>query len=118
MCAHIIYGLPEENEEMMLHTLDCVIEWGIDSIKIHPMYVVNGTRLVKLYKNGEYKPISLEMFGDLIVESLRRLPPEVVVQRISAGAHDETLLAPQWCFDKNIQMRYIRDRLKAIGIEY
>lgn len=118
VCAHIIYGLPEENEEMMLHTLDCVIEWGIDSIKIHPMYVVNGTRLAKLYKNGEYKPISLETFGDLIVESLRRLPPEVVVQRISAGAHDETLLAPQWCFDKNIQMRYIRDRLKAIGIEY
>ena len=118
VCAHLIYGLPGETPDMMLHSLDSVLEWGIDSIKIHPLYVVSGTRLAQLYKNGEYEPISIETFSDLIVKSLQRIPPNIVVQRISAGAHDDTLLAPMWCFDKNIQMRYIRDRLRAVGIEY
>lgn len=118
LCAHIIYGLPNESEEMMLHTLDSVIAWGIDGIKIHPMYVVNGTKLAQMYKSGAYTPIKLESFANLIVESIRRLPPNVVVQRISAGAHDESLLAPKWCFDKNIQMRYIRDKLRESGLEY
>ncbi|BDB67057.1 TIGR01212 family radical SAM protein [Helicobacter cinaedi] len=118
VCAHLIYGLPEETPEMMLHSLDCVLEWGINGIKIHPLYVVNGTRLAKLYKEGKYEPITMECFSDLIVESLQRIPADVVVQRISAGAHDDTLLAPKWCFDKNIQMRYLRDKLKAVGIEY
>lgn len=118
VCAHLIYGLPEETPEMMLHSLDCVLEWGINGIKIHPLYVVNGTRLAKLYKEGRYEPITMECFSNLIVESLQRIPADVVVQRISAGAHDDALLAPKWCFDKNIQMRYLRDKLKAVGIEY
>lgn len=118
VCAHLIYGLPEETPEMMMHSLDSVLEWGIDGIKIHPLYVVSGTRLAKLYKDGQYKPISIGTFSDLIIRSLQKIPPNVVVQRISAGAHDDTLLAPKWCFDKNIQMRYIRDRLREVGIEY
>ncbi|TLD89621.1 TIGR01212 family radical SAM protein [Helicobacter sp. MIT 03-1614] len=118
VCAHLIYGLPEETPQMMLHSLESVLEWGIDGIKIHPLYVVNGTRLAKLYKDGKYEPITMESFSDLIVKSLQKIPPDVVVQRISAGAHDESLLAPKWCFDKNIQMRYLRDRLKEVGIEY
>lgn len=118
VCVHLIYGLPQEDSNMMMHSLDSVLEWGIDGIKIHPLYVVEGTKLAKMYKNGEYEPISLEQFGDLVVQSLQKIPPSVVVQRISAGAHDESLLAPKWCFDKNIQMRYIRDRLKAVGIDY
>ncbi|TLD96072.1 TIGR01212 family radical SAM protein [Helicobacter jaachi] len=118
VCAHLIYGLPEESPEMMLHSLDSVLTWGIDGIKIHPLYVVKGTRLAKLYKDGLYEPITMETFSTLIVKSLEKIPPDVVVQRISAGAHDESLLAPKWCFDKNIQMRYIRDKLKSAGIEY
>lgn len=118
VCAHLIYGLPKETPDMMLHSLDKVLEWGVDGIKIHPLYVVKGTKLAQLYKNGEYEPISIETFSDLIVKSLQKIPSNVVVQRVSAGAHDDTLLAPMWCFDKNIQMRYIRDRLKDAGIEY
>lgn len=118
VCAHLIYGLPNETPEMMMHSLDSVLEWGIDGIKIHPLYVMSGTRLARLYKDGEYEPISMECFSDLIVKSLQKIPPNVVVQRISAGAHEDALLAPKWCFDKNIQMRYIRDKLKEVGIEY
>lgn len=118
VCAHLIYGLPNESVDMMIHSLETILSYGIDSLKIHPLYVVEGTALARMYKKGEYKPITLEEYGEAIARSLKIIPPNIVVQRVSAGAHDESLIAPQWCFDKNIQMRYLRDRLKREGIDY
>lgn len=118
VCAHLIYGLPNESVDMMIHSLETILDYGIDSLKIHPLYVVEGTALARMYKKGEYSPITLEEYGEAIARSLKIIPPTIVVQRVSAGAHDESLLAPKWCFDKNIQMRYLRDRLKKDGIDY
>lgn len=118
VCSHLIYGLPNESREMMLESLKSVLEWGVDGLKLHPLYVVEGTQLAKMYKKGEYTPIDLQTYTQLILDSIELIPENVVLQRISSGAHDETLLAPKWCFDKNIQMRYIRDELRERGIEY
>lgn len=118
VCAHLIYGLPGEDSEMMLHSLQKVLEWGIDGIKIHPLYVIADTPLARMYHARTYVPIDLESYADLIIKSIQMLPPEVVIHRISASAHEESLLAPKWCFDKNIQMRLLRERLLEIGVVY
>lgn len=118
VCIHLIYGLPKETNDMMLASLKEVLSWGIDGIKIHPLYIVKDTAMEKMYNAKKYEPISLENYTNLIVESLKLMPHNVVVQRISAGAHDDSLIAPKWCFDKNIQMRYIRDKLLENGIFY
>lgn len=118
VCAHLIYGLPNEDHEMMFTSLRKVLSWGIDGIKIHPLYVVKNTHLEKMFKNGEYTPITLESYVDLIVRSLQEIPDNIVLHRISSGVNNDKLLAPKWCFDKNIQMRYIREKLRSIGIEY
>ena len=117
-CSHIIYGLPKETKEMMLHSLQTVLDWGSDGIKVHPLYIIEDTVLAQMYKNGRYKPVTLGEYIDLIVETLQRIPQNVVIHRVSAGVRNDTLLAPKWCFDKNIQMRAIRDALKEAGIEY
>lgn len=117
-CSHIIYGLPNETKEMMLHTLETVLSWGSDGIKVHPLYIIEKTILANMYAKGEYKPITLNTYIDLIVESLKMIPQNVVMHRVSAGVRNDTLLAPKWCFDKNIQMRAIRDTLRDAGIEY
>ncbi|WP_027326815.1 TIGR01212 family radical SAM protein [Helicobacter pametensis] len=118
VCAHLIYGLPKESHEMMIASLREVVRWGIDGIKIHPLYVVSNTKLAKMYKDGEYTPISLEEYTQLVLQSFQEIPESVVIHRISSGAHDDMLIAPKWCFDKNIQMRYIREKLREIGFEY
>ena len=40
VCGHLIYGLPDENQEMMLETFKQTIDLKVDSIKFHPLYVV------------------------------------------------------------------------------
>lgn len=118
VCVHLIYGLPKESESQMLESLQTVLEWGIDGIKIHPLYVVRDTMMEQMYRAKKYTPISLESYTNLIVQSLQKIPSNIVVQRVSAGVHDDSLIAPEWCFDKNVQMNFIREKLLENGIKY
>ncbi|WP_281951505.1 TIGR01212 family radical SAM protein [Nitrosophilus kaiyonis] len=118
VCGHIIFGLPDENQEMMLKTVEKSIEWGIDSIKFHPLYVVKNTMLAVEYKKGEFKPISKELYIDTLVKAIKMLPKDMFVQRVTAGIDDETLLAPNWCKNKNALLKEIREALRKEGYIY
>jgi len=103
---------------MMLETAKEAYEWGIDSVKYHPLYVVKRTALANEYTRGEFQPISEELYIDTLLKALEMKPENVSVQRVTAGIDDDSLLAPQWCRDKNQQIRHINHALKKIGLKY
>ena len=118
VCGHLIFGLPDETQEMMLETSKQAYKWGIDSVKYHPLYVVKRTALANEYIRGEFEPISEELYLDTLVKSILMKPENVSVQRVTAGINDDSLLAPQWCRDKNEQIRHINQALKKVGLKY
>jgi radical SAM protein (TIGR01212 family) len=118
VCGHLIFGLTDETQEMMLETSRAAYEWGIDSVKYHPLYVVKRTALANEYNRGEFTPISEEEYLDVLVKSIEMKPANVHVQRITAGIDDDSLLAPQWCRNKNIQVKNINKALKKVGLKY
>jgi radical SAM protein (TIGR01212 family) len=118
VCAHLIFGLPGETQEMMLETSKQAYAWGIDSVKYHPLYVVKRTALANEYMRGDFEPISEELYLDTLVKSIQMKPENVSVQRVTAGIDDDSLLAPAWCRDKNQQIRHINQALKKVGLKY
>ncbi|MEV9528383.1 TIGR01212 family radical SAM protein [Aliarcobacter butzleri] len=118
VCGHLIYGLPNETQEMMLETFKQTLELEVDSIKFHPLYVVKNTLLTNDFKKGRFTPISEELYIDTVVKSIINLPNNVSVQRVTAGIDDSTLLSPQWCKDKHQQMKNIRLALEKEGWNY
>lgn len=118
VCGHLIFGLPSETQEMMLETSKAAYEWGIDSVKYHPLYVVKRTALANEFTRGEFTPISEEEYLDVLVKSIQMKPQNVSVQRVTAGIDDDSLLAPLWCRNKNIQIKNINKALKKIGLKY
>lgn len=118
VCGHLIFGLPDETQEMMLETSKQAYEWGIDSVKYHPLYVVKRTALANEYARGEFTPITEAEYLDTLAKSLQMKPENVHVQRVTAGIDDDSLLAPQWCRDKNQQIKNINAALKKIGLKY
>lgn len=119
VCAHLIYGLPGEDASMMQKTFEKTIEWGVDSIKFHPLYVVKKTALANEFASGKFTPIDEESYIDMLVWSLKRLPKDIVIQRITAGISDESLISPAWCKeDKNSQMKKIHTALKEVELRY
>ncbi len=118
VCGHLIFGLPDETKEMMLETSKQAYEWGIDSVKYHPLYVVKKTALANDFVSGTFIPISEEEYLDVLVQSIQMKPKSVSVQRVTAGINDSSLLAPNWCRDKNTQIKSINRALKEIGLKY
>lgn len=118
VCGHLIYGLPDETQEMMLNTFKKTLELKVDSIKFHPLYVVKNTLLTKDYKKGNFTPISEELYVDTVVKSIKDLPDGVSVQRVTAGIDDSTLLSPLWCKNKHNQIKKIREALIKEGLKY
>jgi len=118
VCGHLIFGLPDENKEMMLETSKQAYEWGIDSVKYHPLYVVKKTALANDFSKGKFTPISEEEYLDVLVKSIQMKPSDVSVQRVTAGIDDDSLLSPTWCRNKNKQVKNINKALKPLGLKY
>ena len=118
VCGHLIYGLPNETQEMMLETFKQTLELEVDSIKFHPLYVVKNTLLTNDFRKGKFTPISEELYIDTVVKSIINLPSNISVQRVTAGIDDSSLLSPQWCKDKHQQMKNIRIALEKEGWNY
>ncbi len=112
VCAHLIFGLPQENKDMMLQSAKEVYSWGIDSVKYHPLYVVKNTQLASEFKNNKFTPISKEEYAQVLKEAIKLKPEHITIQRITAGINDDSLLAPEWCgWGKNKMMDFLNKEL-------
>jgi hypothetical protein len=96
ICAHVILGLPGEDRKMMLQTAKILADSSIDGVKIHLLYVVKGTLLDRMWKNGEYFPMEQRQYVDMVCDFLELLPKRIIVQRITGDPHLDELRAPLW----------------------
>jgi radical SAM protein (TIGR01212 family) len=112
ICVHVILGLPEEKRSHMIETAKTVARMGIDGIKIHLLYVIKGTRLEKLYRQGSYKCLEQQQYVDLVCDFLERIPGDMVIQRLTGDPHPEELVAPQWSIKKAQTLSLIKETLE------
>lgn len=100
IAVHLINGLPGETfAEMEQSALD-VAALRPDQVKLHLMHVLRGTRLAKMYENGEYTPLTQEEYVEITARQLTLLPPETVIGRITGDGAADALLAPLWSLKK------------------
>lgn len=108
--THIILGLPNETEDMMLKTVRDVSK-VTDGIKFHLLYVVSGTPLEEEYKKGKIKEYTLEEYADLLKKCIKELPENVVVHRLTGDGAKGSLVYPLWTADKKRVLNYLRKHL-------
>jgi radical SAM protein (TIGR01212 family) len=105
ICTHLIYGFPGESRASFLKAADLVSGLPIDSLKIHQLHAVRGTKLADLYATGHYLPISREEYTTTVCDFLERIPSTIAIQRLYGSAPLDLLVAPKWGL-KNNQMWY------------
>ncbi|PMP64952.1 MAG: TIGR01212 family radical SAM protein [Thermodesulfobacterium geofontis] len=98
--VHIIFGLPEETKEMMMETVKTLAKLKVDGIKFHALYIPKGSKMEEIYLKGEYKPLEMEEYVELVAYALTYLPPSTVVHRVCSEAKEEDILAPLWITKK------------------
>jgi len=100
ICVHIIIGLPGENDKDVLATAKTLASLPIQGIKIHSLLALEGTALGEMYKQGSINLISKDKYVSLTADVLEILPPEMVVQRLTADGYRDIFLAPDWAMNK------------------
>ncbi len=115
ICAHVILGLPGETRRHMLETARTVGRMGIDGVKLHLLYVVRETPLARLFTRGAYRCLQQDEYVRLVCDFLERLPPPMVIQRLTGDPHRDELLAPAWSLRKQETLARIRAELQRRG---
>ena len=100
LCVHVILGLPGETPEMMLETADYVAQLPIKGIKIHSLLVLKGTPLYADYQAGLFSLMSREAYAEIVTRFVEKIPPEVVIQRLTAEGYRDVFVAPSWARNK------------------
>ena len=100
ICVHIIIGLPGESDEDVLATAKTLAAMPIHGIKIHSLLALDGTALGEMYKKGRINMITKEKYVSLVADVLEVLPPQTVIQRLTADGYRDIFLAPDWAMNK------------------
>lgn len=109
-CTHLILNLPWDDEIDVIENAKIISALGVEEVKLHALYIVEGTRLAEMYKRGEISLISKEEYIERVITFLEYLDPQVIVQRIIGRAPEEDLLFVNW----NESWWKIRDEIVSI----
>ncbi len=111
ICAHVIIGLPNETRYDVCQTAKALGMLDLDGVKIHPLYIVKGTKMEQLLNEGSYHALSLKQYANSVTDFLEYLSPRVVIQRLAADCPDEFLVGPLWVAQKTEVLACIEEKL-------
>ena len=100
LCVHAIIGFPWETREMVFQTADFVAGLPINGIKIHSLLLLEGTPLYREFLAQPFSMLERSEYVSLVAGFLERLPPEVVIQRLTAEGYRDIFVAPDWARNK------------------
>lgn len=113
--AHVILGLPGEDPEDMAATAAFLAAQPVQGVKLHLLYVIKDSGLARWYRAGAYTCLTEDQYVYLAVDFMERLPPHLVMHRLTGDPHPEELLAPAWCLDKSRVLRRLREEFSRRG---
>ena len=134
--VHVIFGLPGETKEDMLATVKYLAglfdEYGygkadsagpgataaapgsaaappqcFDGVKLQMLQILKGTEMAREYLREPFPLFSLEEYTELVKESVRLLPADLVLHRMTGDGPKRLLIAPLWCADKKRTLNYM-----------
>lgn len=113
VCGHLMAGLPGEDERDFLAGVDWAASLPLAGLKLHNVYVPEGTELARQYRVGAYQPLARDEYVDMLCAALPRIPSRVVMHRLQSDPAPGELLAPAWAGEKRGLITDLRRALTA-----
>ena len=104
--AHFILGLPGETDEMLLAQTERINALPLTTVKFHQLQVFRSTPMAAEYDAdpGRFRFWEADEYIDLFVEILRRLRPDLVVERFASEAPPRYHYGRNWGLIRNEQL--------------
>lgn len=108
--THLIIGLPGENEQDILQSVEYVCK-KTDGIKLQLLHILEGTDLADEYRECKVDVLSLEEYTSIIKHCVEIIPDNVVIHRLTGDGAKKDLIAPLWSADKKNVLNTINKAL-------
>lgn len=108
-CVHLILNLPWDDMDDVIENAKILSALEVEEVKLHALYIIDGTELGRMYKKGEVSIISKEEYKERVITFLEYLDEKIVVQRIIGRAPKENSLFVNW----NESWWKVRDEIVA-----
>ena len=115
ICVHIIIGLPGESDEDVLTTARTLAAMPSTASKFIPCWLWREPLWAKCIKKETLSMITKEKYVSLVADVLEVLPPEMVIQRLTADGYRDIFLAPDWAMNKLDVLNSINKELETTG---
>ena len=96
VCVHMILNLPWDTMDDVIEGAKTLSALQVDQVKLHALYLVKNTKMARDYEAGEFTLISAEEYARRVVEFLRYLDPNIVLQRLVGRAPKENTIFTNW----------------------
>lgn len=116
---HLILGLPGEDESMILDTIKQVSRLPLDTIKLHQLQLVRGTRMAKDIEDGLYNVthFSVEEYISLCCKVIQLTSPSIAIERFVSQSPDNLLIAPRWGLKNYEFTNLLNNAIKKLGVK-
>ncbi|SDB69417.1 TIGR01212 family radical SAM protein [Butyrivibrio sp. INlla16] len=114
--VHVIFGLPGETKEDMLETVGYLsdLKPSLDGIKLQNLQILKGTQMYEEYKENPFHILTLDEHAELISESLKILPGDTVIHRMTGDGPRRLLVEPLWSLDKKNVLNTLNRRTRGL----
>ncbi|MCC8034522.1 MAG: TIGR01212 family radical SAM protein [Rikenellaceae bacterium] len=111
--AHFILGLPGETDRMLLDGAGTINSLPLTSVKFHQLQIFKGTAMSRQWEDepGNFHFKSIEEYIALFAQILRRLRPDLIIERFASEAPPRYHAGPNWGLVRN-------DRLLSMLEQY
>jgi len=95
-CVHLILNLPWDDMTDVIENAKILSALAVEEVKLHALYIVEGTQLGRMFKEGKVTLVSKEEYEERVITFLEYLHEDIVVQRIIGRAPEENTLFVNW----------------------
>lgn len=112
LCVHVLLGFPGEDQVQLDRTIDVINNVHPNAVKIHNLNITAGTELYEMYARGEISAPCATRHIERTIYFLRRIPKDIVIERLICETPIHRLASPRSFPDKNAYLIRLEDVMK------
>lgn len=111
--AHIILGLPGEDDEENIRGIRQLHDSGMKLLKLHQLQIIRGTQMAAEYAENPFPLYSADEYIRAIIRYISELPDDIVYDRFVSQSPPGKVLAPSWGLKNHEFVDKLRKALRS-----
>lgn len=116
--VHLILGLPGEDHEELMRQARIIAQLPITTLKLHQLQLIRGTKMAREYEEHPecFHLYTADEYIELVLDYIRFLPENLVLERFVSQSPKSLLLAPDWGLKNHEFAAKVKKAAAARGI--